>query len=112
MHGFDLLAQERILKTIHELYEKGPGGGGSGSIGLLDIANDPLLKAGSEWAGRVRIYVEIPSSRVSFHVFVLKTTCASSSLLNETNFGEELATVSLHPWSVITPPRGEHYSLI
>ena len=42
-------SQERILKSIHELYERGPSGaGGAGTrgttIGLLDIANDPLLR--------------------------------------------------------------------
>ena len=42
-------AQERILKSIHELYERGPSpGAGSStsrtSIGLLDIANDALLR--------------------------------------------------------------------
>ena len=42
-------SQERILKSIHELYERGPSGaGGAGTrgttIGLLDIANDALLR--------------------------------------------------------------------
>jgi len=41
-------AQERILKSIHELYERGPNASANASanasIGLLDIANDDLLR--------------------------------------------------------------------
>ena len=36
--------QERILKRIHELYEKGLNPGSDGSVGLLSIAADPLLQ--------------------------------------------------------------------
>ena len=34
----------RILKRIHELYEKGLNPGSDGSVGLLSIAADPLLQ--------------------------------------------------------------------
>ena len=36
--------QERILKRIHELYEKGLNPGSDGSVGLLSVAADPLLR--------------------------------------------------------------------
>ena len=39
-----LTSQERILKRIHELYEKGLNPGSDGSVGLLSIAADPLLQ--------------------------------------------------------------------
>ena len=38
---------ERILKRIHELYEQGLNPGTDGSLGLLEIAGDPLLDLSS-----------------------------------------------------------------
>lgn len=51
-------SQERILKRIHELYEKGLNPGGEGSVGLLQIAHDPLLQV-TCWKPRKKVNVMI-----------------------------------------------------
>ena len=49
---------ERILKSIHDLYERGPNGNQPGSVGILEIAKDPLLNV-TCWKPRKKVSVLI-----------------------------------------------------
>lgn len=50
---------ERILKAIHDLYERGPNGNQPGSVGILEIAKDPLLDGLTCWKPRKKVSVLI-----------------------------------------------------
>ena len=54
-------SQEKILRRVHELYEKGlcADDAEGGTIGLLEIAHDPLLNVQGVWKPRKKVNVMI-----------------------------------------------------